>query len=92
MNVKHLRYALVLAHKGSFSRASDALSITQPSLNQYIKIETKLNITLPGRKDVHDAIFSWDDPFPAIGFFIQSILKFWNQWKTENVSNPADKS
>ena len=37
MNMKQLRYVLVLAHEGSFSKAADTLGITQPSLSQYIK-------------------------------------------------------
>ena len=47
MNIKQLRYVLVLAHEGSFSRAADALGITQPSLSQYVKkIEKELGIDL----------------------------------------------
>lgn len=37
MNMKQLRYVLVLAREGSFSKAADTLGITQPSLSQYIK-------------------------------------------------------
>lgn len=37
MNTKQFHYVLVLAREGSFSRAADALSISQPSLSQYIK-------------------------------------------------------
>lgn len=37
MNAKQFKYVLVLAHEGSFSKAADALNITQPSLSQYIK-------------------------------------------------------
>ncbi len=37
MNTKQLRYVLTLAHEGSFSRAAEALNISQPSLSQYIK-------------------------------------------------------
>lgn len=47
MNMKQLRYVLVLAHEGSFSRAADSLNITQPSLSQYIKkIEKELGVEL----------------------------------------------
>lgn len=47
MNMKQLRYVLVLAHEGSFSKAADFLGITQPSLSQYIKkIEKDLGIVL----------------------------------------------
>ena len=47
MNMKQLRYVLVLAREGSFSRAADALNISQPSLSQYIKkIEKDLGVTL----------------------------------------------
>lgn len=37
MNTKQLQYVLTLAHEGSFSKAADILSISQPSLSQYIK-------------------------------------------------------
>lgn len=37
MNAKQLKYVLALAHEGSFSKAADALDISQPSLSQYIK-------------------------------------------------------
>ena len=37
MNTKQLKYVLVLAEEGSFSRAAETLNITQPSLSQYIK-------------------------------------------------------
>lgn len=37
MNAKQLKYVLVLAREGSFSKASDVLNISQPSLSQYIK-------------------------------------------------------
>lgn len=37
MNAKQFKYVLTLAHEGSFSKAADALNITQPSLSQYIK-------------------------------------------------------
>lgn len=47
MNAKQYKYVLVLANEGSFSRASDVLNITQPSLSQYIKkIEKQLGIAL----------------------------------------------
>lgn len=47
MNMKQFRYVLVLAKEGSFSRAADALGITQPSLSQYIKkIEQEIGATL----------------------------------------------
>ena len=43
MNTKQFQYVLVLAREGSFSRAADALHISQPSLSQYIKkIEKEL--------------------------------------------------
>ena len=37
MNLKQLKYVLVLSKEGNFSKAADALNITQPSLSQYIK-------------------------------------------------------
>ena len=47
MNMKQLKYVLVLAEEGSFSRAADKLNISQPSLSQYIKkIEKEQGIEL----------------------------------------------
>lgn len=47
MNTKQLKYVLVLAHEGSFSRAADVLGISQPSLSQYIKkIEREVGLEL----------------------------------------------
>lgn len=47
MNMKQLKYVLVLAEEGSFSRAAEALNITQPSLSQYIKkIEKQQGVEL----------------------------------------------
>lgn len=37
MNMKQLKYVLVLADEGSFAKAADALGISQPSLSQYVK-------------------------------------------------------
>ena len=45
--MKQLRYAVVLAQKGSFSSAAEALAISQPSLSQYIKkIENEIGLEL----------------------------------------------
>lgn len=47
MNLKQLRYVLVLSQEGSFSRAAETLNITQPSLSQYIKkIEREIGMPL----------------------------------------------
>lgn len=47
MNLKQLRYALVLYDTGSFSQAAEVLGISQPSLSQYIlKIERDLDVRL----------------------------------------------
>ena len=47
MNTKQLYYVLTLAQEGSFSRAAEALNITQPSLSQYIKkIEKQIGLEL----------------------------------------------
>ncbi|MBR6752706.1 MAG: LysR family transcriptional regulator [Clostridia bacterium] len=47
MNTKQLEYVQVLAREESFSRAADALNISQPSLSQYIKkIETEIGLPL----------------------------------------------
>lgn len=50
MNMKQLKYVLVLAKEGSFSMAADILNISQPSLSQYIKkIEKELGVELFNR-------------------------------------------
>ncbi len=50
MNTKQLKYVLVLAKEGSFSRAAEALAISQPSLSQYIKkIEKEIGLELFNR-------------------------------------------
>ena len=47
MNMKQLKYVLLLADLGSFSAAADELGISQPSLSQYIKkIENQVGMTL----------------------------------------------
>lgn len=47
MNMKQLKYVLLLADLGSFSAAADELGISQPSLSQYIKkIESQVGMTL----------------------------------------------
>lgn len=47
MNMKQLKYVLVLSKEGNFSKAADALNISQPSLSQYIKnIEKELGTEL----------------------------------------------
>ena len=47
MHTKQLQYVLTLAREGSFSRAADALGISQPSLSQYVKkVERELGAEL----------------------------------------------
>ena len=47
MNLKQLRYVIVLANAGSFSKAASILNISQPSLSQYVKkIEQQLGVEL----------------------------------------------
>lgn len=47
MNMKQLKYILVLAYEGSFSKAAGVLNISQPSLSQYVKkIEQQVGIEL----------------------------------------------
>ncbi len=47
VNTKQLEYVLVLSREGSFSKAAEALNITQPSLSQYIKkIEKEIGLSL----------------------------------------------
>ncbi|MBR1585442.1 MAG: LysR family transcriptional regulator [Clostridia bacterium] len=47
MNMKQLKYVLILANEGSFSRAANTLNISQPSLSQYIKkIEQQIGMDL----------------------------------------------
>lgn len=54
MNLKQLKYVLVLANERSFSKAADILNISQPSLSQYIKkIEKQVGIELFERANGH---------------------------------------
>lgn len=47
MNRKQFQYVWTLAEKGSFSKASDVLGISQPSLSQYIRrIESEVGMAL----------------------------------------------
>ena len=47
MNTKQFEYVSTLAEKASFSRASEELNVSQPSLSQYIKrIEQELGVAL----------------------------------------------
>ncbi len=47
MNLKQLRYVLVLSNEGSFSKAAEVLNISQPSLSQYVKkIEKEIGLDL----------------------------------------------
>ncbi len=47
MNLKQLKYVLVLSEEGSFSKAAERLNISQPSLSQYIKnIEKQIGADL----------------------------------------------
>lgn len=47
MNLKQLKYVIVLSEECSFSRAADILNISQPSLSQYIKkIEEQVGMPL----------------------------------------------
>ncbi len=47
MNTKQFQYVLTLAREGSFSKAAEALCISQPSLSQYIKkIEKEVGLCL----------------------------------------------
>lgn len=54
MNLKQLKYVLVLANEKSFSKAADMLNISQPSLSQYIKkIEKQVGQELFDRANGH---------------------------------------
>lgn len=45
--MKQFKYVMMLAEKGSFSRAADELNISQPSLSQYVRrIEQDLGVVL----------------------------------------------
>lgn len=49
-----------------------------PDLLWFIKSKNRFK-TQPSwfkRYGVKDAIFSWDDPWPTVGFFVQSLFKF----------------
>lgn len=54
MNLKQLKYVIVLANERSFSKAADVLNISQPSLSQYIKkIEKQIGLELFERTNGH---------------------------------------
>ena len=54
MNLKQLKYVIVLANERSFSKAADVLNISQPSLSQYIKkIEKQIGLELFERANGH---------------------------------------
>ena len=49
-----------------------------PDLLWFIKSKKRFN-TVPSwfdRKDVHDMVFSWDDPLPMLGYVIESVKSF----------------
>lgn len=52
MNQKQFKYVFTLANEGSFSRAADALNISQPSLSQFIKkVELQIGTELFDRSN-----------------------------------------
>lgn len=54
MELRHLRYFMTVAETGSFTRASEKLCITQPSLSQQIKeLEREVGVGLLDRSSRH---------------------------------------
>lgn len=50
MNLQQMKYVVMIAEQGSFSRASQVLYITQPTLsNEVKKLEKELGITIFSR-------------------------------------------
>lgn len=80
MNMKQLKYVLILAKEGSFSRAADILNISQPSLSQYIKkIENDLGVELFDRVNGHVRLTSAGEVYVESG---RKILDMEHQMHT----------
>lgn len=80
MNMKQLKYVLILAKEGSFSRAADILNISQPSLSQYIKkIEKDLDVDLFDRVNGNVRLTSAGEVYVETG---RKILDMEHQMQT----------
>ena len=81
MNLKQLKYVIVLANERSFSRAADILNISQPSLSQYIKkIEKQIGLELFERTNGHVRLTDAGKIYLDTG---RKILDLEHQMKTQ---------
>lgn len=81
MNMKQIKYVLVLAEAGSFSAASEQLGISQPSLSQYIKkIESQVGVTLFERTNGYVRLTDAGSVYVGHG---RKILELEHQMETE---------
>ena len=81
MNGRQFKYVLTLAREGSFSKAADALNISQPSLSQYIKkIEKEIGLELFDRTNGDVRITDAGRVYIGIG---RQILDLEHQMETQ---------
>lgn len=75
MDVRQLRYFLAVANEGSFSKASEALHLTQPTLSKVIKqLEDELGVMLFDRSTRHSQLTDAGEVLRAqAGMILKSV-------------------